>query len=169
MRVVVNDANVLIDLVKLQLLPQFFALDHVFYTTDFILEELYPEQQEELQTYIVAERLKVMPFNEEELIQVAELQAQKPQLSEQDCSAVVCALMVNGDLLTSDNTLRKFATSLKMIVRGHLWVFDQLLAHGIIDRMFAIAKFTELMGKVNPRLGLPQHECDARIKAWRSI
>jgi len=169
MKVVVNDANVLIDLVKLQLLPQFFALEHVFYTTDFILEELYPEQQEELQAYIVAERLKVMPFNEEELIQVAELQAQKPQLSEQDCSAVVCALKVNGDLLTSDNTLRKFATSLKMIVRGHLWVFDQLFANGIIDGMLAIAKLTELMDKVNPRLGLPQHECDTRMKGWRSV
>lgn len=169
MRVVVNDANVLIDLVKLQLLPQFFALEHVFYTTDFILDELHPEQQEELQTYILAERLNVMPFNEEELMQVAEMQAQKPQLSEQDCSAIVCAKKVNGDLLTSDNTLRKFATSLEMTVRGHLWVFDQLVELGIIDGMFAIVKLVELINNLNPRLGLPLHECEARMKTWKSL
>ncbi|WP_165933385.1 hypothetical protein [Arundinibacter roseus] len=39
------------------------------------------------------------------------LQAGKPQLSQQDCSAVVCARKVVGRLLTSDNNLRKFAVS----------------------------------------------------------
>ncbi len=52
MKVVVNDANILIDLVKLELLPQFFALGHLFYTTDIILEELYPDQVEQLHKFI---------------------------------------------------------------------------------------------------------------------
>lgn len=49
MIVVVNDANILIDLVKLQLLPNFFGLEFEFYTTDLVLDELYDEQQYELQ------------------------------------------------------------------------------------------------------------------------
>jgi hypothetical protein len=43
MRIIVNDANILIDLVELQLLPQFFALEFEFYTTTLILEELLEE------------------------------------------------------------------------------------------------------------------------------
>ena len=48
MIVVVNDANILIDLVKLELYAIFFDLPLVFYTTDIILEELHFEQKEYL-------------------------------------------------------------------------------------------------------------------------
>lgn len=52
MIVVVNDANILIDIVKLRLLPHFFGLAFEFHTTDLVLAELFLEQQEELQQYI---------------------------------------------------------------------------------------------------------------------
>ena len=169
MNIVVNDANILIDLVKLQLLPQFFTLEHLFYTTDMILEELHQEQQEEIKVYIETERLQVLEFKEEELIQIVELQTEKPQLSEQDCSAVVCARKVNGELLTSDNTLRRFAVSRNMIVRGHLWLLDQIVAHGIITGNQAIEKLKMLIEEVNPRLGLPIRECEARFAIWRGL
>lgn len=161
-----NDANVLIDLVKLKLLPQFFTLEFSFYTTDLILEELYQEQLEEFRPYIETERLQVLEFEGEELIQIVELQQQKPQLSEQDCSAIVCAGKVNGELLTSDNTLRRFAVSRKMIVRGHLWLLDQLVEHGIITGNQAIEKLKMLIEEVNPRLGLPVRECEERFMVW---
>lgn len=169
MRVVVNDANVLIDIIKLQLLPQFFALKHVYYTTDFILEELHPHQRQELQPYIDKRNLRVMTFDTDEMIMIGELQSEKPQLSEQDCSAIICTNKVNGELLTSDNILRKFALSRQMTVRGHLWVLDQLVFKGILSGSQATLKLNELIDNVNPRLGLPLHECDARKKAWRRL
>ena len=46
MIVVVNDANILIDLIKLQLLEAFFDIDWEFHTTDLIIEnEFYDEQK----------------------------------------------------------------------------------------------------------------------------
>ena len=39
MRIVVNDANILIDLVELELLPHFFDLEFEFQTTDLIIDE----------------------------------------------------------------------------------------------------------------------------------
>ncbi|UKJ06147.1 hypothetical protein [Solitalea lacus] len=111
MIVVVNDANVLIDLVKLQLLPSFFALNVEFHTTDLILDELHEEQLEQLKVFIDSGSLKIVEFTEEELISISLFQMEKPQLSEQDCSAMVCARKVDGNLLTSDNNLRKFASS----------------------------------------------------------
>ncbi len=169
MRVVVNDANILIDIVKLKMLSQFFAQEHSFYTSDIILEELHHEQQQELQPYIEEDKLRVMSFDMDELMLIGDLQSEKPQLSEQDCSAIVCALNVNGELLTSDNTLRKFAASRKMIVRGHLWVFDQLVEQGIIAGNQAVEKLRVLIEEINPRLGLPPKECEARLAAWKGL
>lgn len=169
MTVVVNDANILIDLVKLQLLPHFFGLNLDFHTSDIILDELHQGQAEQLQQFIDNGTLKVITFTDDELIEIAMLQAQKTQLSEQDCSAIVCAQKLSGDLLTSDNTLRKFAITKKLVVRGHLWIFDQLVNSKTISGATAIQKLSELSEVINPRLGLPKQECETRIKSWSSL
>jgi predicted nucleic acid-binding protein len=169
MKVVVNDANILIDLVKLKMLQQFFALEHLFYTSDMIFEELHHEQQQELQPYVEEGRLSVMSFDMDELMLIGELLSEKPQLSEQDCSAIICALKVNGELLTSDNPLRKFAKSKQLIVRGHLWVFDQLVEQGIVEGNLAVDKLSMFIEEINPRLGLPPKECEARLAAWKGL
>ena len=36
MRIIVNDANILIDLIKLRLLPDFFRLEFQFYVTNMV-------------------------------------------------------------------------------------------------------------------------------------
>jgi predicted nucleic acid-binding protein len=136
MMVIVNDANILIDFVKLQLLPHFFAMELKFYTTDF------------------------------EIVEVQQLQSEKRQLSEQDCSAIVCARKVNGTIVTSDKNLRNFATSKTLKVVGHLWLFDTMIEQGTIAPVQAIRKLKELREQVNPRLNLPKSECETRIENW---
>lgn len=169
MIIVVNDANVLIDLVKLQLLPYFFSLPLEFYTTDLILDELHDWQVEELQVYIHNGTLTVIQLTDIELIDISILQAEKRQLSEQDCSAIVCARKVSGDLLTSDNNLRKFATKKSLTVYGHLWVFDRMVETAVIAPQVAIDKLTELREVINPRLHLPKIECETRLELWRLL
>lgn len=169
MIVVVNDANVLIDLVKLQLLPAFFDLNMAFHTTDLILEELHDDQREQLRRYQETGRLTIVSFTEVEVVEILLMQAEKPQLSPQDCSAVVCAQKVKGNLLTSDNNLRKFAASRKLTVCGHLWVLDRMVEQQTLTGPMAIQKLIELREKVNPRLGLPKQECDTRIAKWKSL
>jgi len=44
MILVVNDVNILIDLIKLDILPQFFNLKLMFHTTSFVLYELHDSQ-----------------------------------------------------------------------------------------------------------------------------
>jgi hypothetical protein len=55
MRVAVNDANILIDLVKLELLPPFFSLEFRFATVDiFWIDCLHgPEENERTQKIIM--------------------------------------------------------------------------------------------------------------------
>lgn len=169
MIVVVNDANILIDLVKLQLLPHFFSLQLRFYTTDLILNELHDWQVEELQLYINSGSLTIIQLTDTELVDVALLQAEKRQLSEQDCSAIVCARKVTGTLLTSDKNLRNFAAKKALTVIGHLWVFDKMVAENTITPQNAIIKLTELREIVNPRLNLPKIECENRLELWKLL
>ena len=169
MIIVVNDANVLIDIVKLQLLPHFFDLDLEFHTTSLILNELHSEQVEQLQKYIDYNLLNVNDLSADELMEIITLQTERPQLSEQDCSAIVCAKKIRGEILTSDNNLRRYATIKGVSVKGHLWIFDLLVAQHLISAAVAIEKLAELREIINPRLGLPKAECEIRIAYWKTL
>lgn len=92
MILVVNDANVLIDLIKLQLLGPFFSLNWEFHSTNLIFEnELFDEQKEQLQSFIDNGKLKIQELDIDDMIAIYTLQTEKPQLSDKDCSALHCA------------------------------------------------------------------------------
>ncbi|MGI6319885.1 MAG: hypothetical protein ACOXZK_02720 [Bacteroidales bacterium] len=166
MIVVVNDANILIDLIKLQLVEAFFNINWEFHSTNLIIEnELYDEQKEQLQPYINNGKLIIQELDVEDMISIVNIQVQKPQLSDKDCSALHCAKKLNASLVTSDNTLRKFAKTKKVDVHGHLWVFDALLENNCITPQIAISKLNEL-NTINSKLNLPKKDCEARIEMW---
>jgi len=166
-KIIVNDANILIDLVELKILPYFFQLEYEFYTTAIILDELLEEQKEALFPYIETGKLIVDDISEIDLIEIFLIRATKPNLSEQDCSAYYQAQKYTAALITSDNTLRKFAQANNVEVHGHLWVFDNLVKDEILTGITASIKLEELCNEINPKLGLPKIECQKRIKLWR--
>lgn len=166
MKIIVNDANILIDLVELKILPYFFKLDYQFRTTSIILNELFDEQKEALFPYIETGQLNVDHITEKDLTEIVRIRATKPNLSEQDCSAFYQAQKLNAALITSDNTLRKFAQANHIEIHGHLWVFDNLVNKSILTGKTATEKLNELCNVVNPKLGLPKNECQKRIKLW---
>ena len=45
MKIFINDANVLIDLVELDLVSEFASLPYELHTTDFVLNEINEEQK----------------------------------------------------------------------------------------------------------------------------
>jgi|TARA_R110000868_G_scaffold381692_1_gene648090 rRNA-processing protein FCF1 len=166
MKIIVNDANILIDLVELELLPNFFALEFEFFTTSLVFEELEEDQQGTLQQYVESGSLLVYEMTNEQLSEINEIQKTKPALSPQDCSAFYQAQIEEGILVTSDNTLRKFAKSKNQEVHGHLWVFDRMFEAETITGEQAINKLNELCQVINRHLGLPENECQKRIEVW---
>ncbi len=166
MKIIVNDANILIDLVDLRILPYFFQLEFEFHTTAIILDELFEEQKEALFPYIKTGNLIVDYISDEDLTEILKIRATKPNLSEQDCSAFYQAQRYKAALITSENTLRKFAQSNNLEVHGHLWIFDNLVNNEILPGITAVKKLEELCNVVNPQLGLPGNECQRRIKLW---
>lgn len=164
MKIVVNDANILIDFCKLDLLAEFFHLAFDFQVVDAVWEELR-QHQASLQPYVKTGRLAIVR-EAADLREIFEIRHQRNQLSIPDCTALLYAKRQKSILLTSDKNLRTTAGQHKIEVRGHLWVFDNLVDTGIIAKQAAAGKLHELSNRVNPKLGLPKNELDARMKDW---
>jgi len=168
-RVIVNDANILIDLVELGLLQQFFSLPFEFQTTAPIMDELYDYQQAELEPYIQATKLVVVDFSDNDLNEINEINLKKPTLSPQDCSAFFHARKMAGVLVTGDNSLKKHARNNHLEAYGYLWVFDRLVECSVLSGMEATTALKTLTEIINPRLGLPKSECQKRYEAWALV
>ena len=166
MIIVVNDANILIDLIKLDVLPQFFNLNLKFHTTSFVLFELHDNQQKELEMYINRKVLEVEEFNAEELESLFVLQEEKPQLSQQDCTALLCAQKLKATLLTSDKNLRQFAMAKKVTVHGHLWILDLMVEQQQLTGQKAVDIIMRLKDEINPKLGLSDRLCQPFVEKW---
>lgn len=166
MKIVVNDANILIDFCKLDMLEAFFQLQYDFHVIDDVWEELNSQHQKQLQPYIQTERLVVVA-DTVELTEILQIKEQKGQLSIPDCTALLYAKQQQSILLTSDKNLRATASQHKIEVHGHLWVFDTLVSAEIIAKTMAAEKLLKLTAEVNPKLGLPKTEFETRIKDWK--
>lgn len=164
MRVVINDANILIDLVKIDLMNQFVQLDMELKTTDFVFEELNEEQKNILKQYIEARKIEIITTEKvEDFAGIASILDNSSGLSFEDCSVWYYANKLNGMLLSGDGRLRRLASENGIEVRGILFVFDQLLLKGLITFELAIEKI-ELLYKINSRL--PIHSKNERISHW---
>lgn len=168
MILVVNDANILIDMIKLNILPQFFGLNLQCHTTSFVLFELHDHQQQTLQTFIDSGALMVEELDQADIQALCNLQQEKPQLSEQDCSALYCAQKLNATLLTADKNLRQLAITKNIPVHGHLWVLDALVNRQQLSAQEAVAALQLLREDINPKLGLTDHLCQPFINKWKN-
>ena len=66
-------------------------------------------------------------------------------------------------MLTGDRQLRKYAEASKVVVRGILFIFDELVANTVLTPIEAATKLRELL-TINSRL--PKSEIERRITNW---
>lgn len=164
MKIAVTDANIFIDLIKLQWLGFLFSIEPEIYTTLEVVEELKPAQHDQLQGFIQASTLTVYLFNSAEFEQISNMDAPRA-LTTIDKSLVFLARQIGAGVLSGDNPLRKYCAACDLEVRGMLWLFDRLLELGLIDHSTAIEKLNQLLS-FNDRL--PKEECEYRLKHWGS-
>lgn len=164
MRVVINDANILIDLAKLELLKVFAKINFDLQTTDFIIEELNDEQLIPVNKLIKSGKLKVIETEDtSDFEAITSLLSKSNGLSFEDCSVWHYSKKLSGALLTGDGKLRKQATKDGLEVRGIIFIFDELLKQELISFEVAIEKIT-ILYQLNNRL--PKKEIDKRVKIW---
>lgn len=163
-RIAINDANILIDLVKTGLLEVSLQLPIVYYTTNIIFEELYEAQKEYFRTAIENGNYLIIDISLEEMGEIYHLVSLDPNLSEQDWSAYYFAQKWSCMLLTGDNRLRTRASSSGIEVHGILWILDELVRNQKVTERMAYELLERLM-KINRRL--PLKECRERLIHWK--
>lgn len=166
--IVVSDTNIFIDLVKLDLLGDFFLLPWEVHTTDFVISELTdPEQNAAVTAFIKRKRLTVGKLSVEEVSDVVDRSNETGgRISITDFSVCHYAKKNGYTLLTGDRNLRKVAISEGISVHGILFLFDELVTHAILPPKLAVEIITKLKG-INT--WLPFDEVDSRIKKWNSM
>lgn len=163
MILLVNDANILIDLLKTGLIDQFFGLLYDFHVSDFAVNEIHETNVVKLDTFIKDKRLIKWNFDFNELLEIQSLEMKYKKLSISDCSCLYLAGRLSATLLTGDWVLRGVAKINGIPVHGMLWVFDELVKHNRISLEKACKKLKNLM-EINPRL--PEDECLERMDRW---
>ncbi len=165
-RIVISDANVIFDLLSVQLLEVFFALPCEICTTDLVISEIErPEQQQIIQKFIKLKKLGVATFDFDEFSEILLLQSNsKNNTSIADCSVWYYAKKVDGRLLTGDGKLRAAAEKDNVKVSGVLYLFDNFVEYGLLSASEAAENLEALM---NLNMRLPKAECETRIAKWR--
>lgn len=164
MIVAIHDANILIDLVKLDLAEKLFELSFEMRTTDAIWVEVSDEQREVLQHYVDQGLLGIERFSYEEVLDIVAYSRSYNGLSFQDCSLLVAAKRINALIITGDKKLRMVIEQERLQVHGMLWLFDQLVENRILIPSDAANKLHQLRD-LNVRL--PEAEINERISRWR--
>ena len=169
MRIIVEDTNIIIDLFNVGLLQFCKKMDIVFHTTEFVIKEIKrPEQRSTLKGLISNEELKMVVFNIEEMLQLANLEEEcrsTNNLSTADCSVVLLAERLGCRLLTADQKLVHFAQSRGLETSGFLWLTDKMVEKGIVspkDMVEYLNRYVE----TNKRA--PEKEVNERIAQYNN-
>ena len=162
--IIVQDANILIDLYEVDLLKSFFALGHETHSTDLVLHEI----DQPVHDYVTSGKIRQHILTPEQLEQVLQIQTSLGQgISLPDSSVLwlTSQLGTNVRLLTGDGKLRQCAEGIGIKVHGLLWILDQLVENKIVSAKEMIGKLEKLR---NFGSRLPNDECQKRIVKWRA-
>jgi rRNA maturation endonuclease Nob1 len=166
-KIVIQDASVLIEMADGGLLDVWFGLGFDLRTTSLILREISRKNQKlKLQPYVQNGQLQIESSSGEVLSEIAKLHAAlSSRLSIEDVSALYFAGQLHGVLLTGDKLLRQQAEASGIETHGLLWVFDVLVARGALLPGVAADRLEKLLERGTSRL--PLHECELRVRKWR--
>ncbi len=127
MTVVVCDANLIIDLLQVDLFKSFLKLKWDKHVPPDVIDEVQEDNADQLVTAINAGKLILPTFSPEDLKKMQKLKTRYSSLSIQDCSCLFLAENLFAILLTGERRLRRIATeSHRVRVHGILWVFERL-------------------------------------------
>jgi predicted nucleic acid-binding protein len=166
MAIVVSDANILIDLLQVELFKNYLKLDWEKHAPPDVIDEIIEDNLYLLNDAVDVKQICVPSFAFDDLQQIQEYFKRYTLLSVADCSCIYLAERLSAILLTGEKRLRRIASENHGLeVHGTLWVIDKLTKEKILTYRNAYNKLTMLM-KINTRL--PKAECTKRLKHMKS-
>jgi len=158
MKLIITDSSVFFDIIKIQALPEFFALDFEICTTDFVKGEiLESEQGEQIEMFIRSHQLTVFVLSEKEIEEVENFKTKRFFKTLIDKTVLWKAKQLECPLLTGDAKLRNEATDQGIPVHGSLWVIRMMVESNVVTANAGI-EFLEKLKVTNDRLPLDEIE-----------
>lgn len=154
----ISDANIFIDLDKINLLETCNQLNYKIITTDFVYNELYPKQKQTLDKL----NIEQLTFESKEIIDFYTKYSQLGDvgISAEDYSLIYKAKKENCAILTGDRVLRNYIIKENIEVFGIFYVLDSILKQNLISQEEWEIKL-KLLQTINIRL--PKKEFDKRL------
>lgn len=164
MNIVVCDANIIIDLLQVDLFIAFLKMNWEVHLPPDVVDEVQEPNSDQLEHAIQSHRLRLKVFTPEELYRIQDCKSRYQPLSIQDCSCLLLAESLPAALLTGEKKLRAIATSSHGVqVHGILWVLEQLVAKEAITTREAHTRLARLT-TLNNRL--PKVEYKRLLTQW---
>lgn len=165
MKLIITDTNVFFDIISIDILPEFFALDFEICTTDFVVKEvLESTQKEQIESFIRANRLNVFKLTEDEVEEIRKFPTTRFFKGITDKTVLWKSYSLKCLLLTGDKKLRNEAEGLGIEVHGSFWVITKLIEELIITK----GKGVELLNKLKLlNANLPHDEIDKLLKRFK--
>lgn len=158
MKLIITDSSVFFDIIMIQALPEFFALDFEICTTDFVINEiLESEQREQIEIFIRSHQLNVFNLSEQEIEDIANFKTKRFFKTLIDKTVLWKAKQLKCPLLTGDAKLRSEAIDQGVTVHGSLWVIQIMVESKVITANAGI-EFLEKLRISNDRLPLDEIE-----------
>lgn len=139
MKIAIVDANIFIDLIRLQLLDHFFEIGLEIQTTDFVVKQLNEAQQDQLRLKIETGKMEVHSLSTEELAELMDIRFPR-KLEIADRTVYYFARKLEGILISGDNCLRKHCLSQKLEVHGLVWIFEAFHLRKIVSPEILLKK-----------------------------
>jgi len=142
-KLLISDANIIIDIVAGELVNAMFSLEYEFATPDI----LYAEELEEQHPEILEAGLKTLELVPESIIRAdAYIQENTVnRVSVNDCLALSLAKQENCTLLTGDSKLKQLAIVEGVTVRGTLWLVETMFNNGLITTIGAESAYQKML------------------------
>jgi hypothetical protein len=163
MRLVVTDANIIIDLDAGGLLEEIFRLPNFEFCTPDVL---YVEELAQRYGALPGLGLKVLSQSPEAVEYVTQLRSRYRGPSTNDLFALALARTIGCALLSGDGSLRVAAEAEEVEVHGTLWLIEALL-NARLAHIERVATAYEAMRRDGSRLPWP--DVQKQIRRWREI
>lgn len=161
MRLIVTDANIIIDLSAGGLLELLFRLPDVELCVPDIL---YVNELAANYGQLPALGLQVVPMDGPAIAEADALGPKHRQLSVNDCLAFVLARRTNATLLTGDRRLREVAEQAGVEVHGTLWVTEQMLTLELVTIQRVMSAYGQMRADGSR---LPEEEVRKQGRRWQ--
>ena len=140
MQRLVSDTNILIDMEEGQLIKEMFRLPYMFLIPDI----LFYEELEEEHPHLINLGLRLNELNGEVMAYALRLTEHYKKPNRNDCFALALAKHEERPLLTGDRALKMAAENEAVVVKGTIWLVNQLVRHQIIRPDIARSAYAQM-------------------------